>query len=571
MPSASPASAKRPSMHERSASGQSLSSSGKQQPQIHKAHRPHIVGRHSRTVSGKIKRTDSGANITANANRNNHQRKKSGASTPGQSPRSPGPLTKRNSSHVTLPKNHSAANLRKNHSATILGTGRQGSHINLKKQGLAPTPKPKEENQKTGFFELGDQSSGEEEEGEWEDSTTQSPELTRNNSKANSKSSTPARIPTPDEVPRKISDATSSKILPASQLRPDSASRPTAKQQNTDEASHPNPDLLQQARRGSRAPPAMSTVSAVAGLSRTDSNRSFQQINHSEAASTPDTPALSVAEGSASADKAVSRFLKEPSTSSDVKSMIDDASDEESATFLNNYKPQPSQSPEKPRSIAKARFSSIPSRTQQRLELERTEQLRAPGGPTTPPASTLHMGGPSTFSLHSRSGSRGRTRSYIDDSKALKLNYATAVRQLNVVRRFRNPIVESLTRLKNNGSLPADTGVITPKGAASTKSRPPSRRTGQFLAPDQNNRSGISRSLEEQQNGPSPLASRSSSRGRGGRVQFQRQGSPDDIGITPTGGSVDGADDDGLTPDEALMRRLWNSRDVYDNSAVSTP
>ena len=313
MPSASPASAKRPSLHERSTSGHSLSSSGKQQSAIHKAHRTHVVGRHHRNVShgknlSKLNRTDSGANV-ANT-RPNHQRKKSGASTPQHSPRSPG-LPKRNSSHVALPKNSSHGNLRKNHSATVLTT-RGGSHANLKRLGLPPTPKPKEENQKTGFFELGDHSSGDEEEGEWEDSTTQSPELTRNNSKA----STPARVATPsgDTTARKAqeppprNDRRKSTSPPP--LKPNNRSLPNLRHETSapeQQEAYNDPEFLQ-TRRGSRAPPAMSTISATAGLTRNESSKSFQHINHSEAASMQTTPNIPVVEGSSSVDRAVSRF-----------------------------------------------------------------------------------------------------------------------------------------------------------------------------------------------------------------------------------------------------------------------
>lgn len=561
MPSPSPAGtpAKRPSIHERSASGQSLSSSGKQQQHIHKVHRPHLVGRHSRNVShgknlGKLNRVDSGANV-AHAGRN-HQRKKSGASTPGQSPKSPG-LMKRNNSHVTLTKNTSHVNLRKNHSATLL-TSRQGSHVNLKRQGLAPLSKAKQ-GEKPGFFQLGDRSSGEEEEGEWEDSSTQSPELTRNNSKTNSKASTPARVPTPDnhEARRKSSQPLTE--AGQSQWQPANRSMPNLRREPSEEQSHPGPELLQ-TRRASRAPPAMSTISARAGLNTTDSNRSLE---HSETATPPNT---TVTEGSASADKAVSRFLNGPSTSSEVKSMVDDVSDEDSADLLNNYKPQPSESPEKPRHIQKARFSSIPSRTQQRLELERREQLRQAGGPTTPPASSLTMSGPSTLSLHSRSGSRGRTRSYIDETKALKVSYEGGVRQLRVVSRFRNPLLDSLKRLKEAGGLPSEIGAAPSKSAA--RNRPPSRRGGPLTNANGPAKTGQSPESHE----PSPLASRSSSRGRGNRVQFQRHGSHDDIGVTPSQGSLEGPDeDDGLSPEEALMRRMWNSREVYEAGIVATP
>lgn len=510
----------------------------------------------------KLNRTDSSSNVQA---ARNHQRKKSGASTPGHSPKSPG-LPKRNSSHVALPKNTSHGNLRKNHSATVL-TARQGSHANLKRLGLPPTPKAKDETQKTGFFELADQSSGEEEEGEWEDSTTQSPELTRNNSKA----STPARVATPNDdrpsarFPVASTQRTRSPSPGSDVLKTNHRSMPALRHEakEAENMAPQDPEFLQ-ARRGSRAPPAMSTISAIAGLNRSDSNKSFQHVHHSEAASMNVTPNISV-EGSSSADKAVSRFLRQSSASSETKAMIDDGSDEESVNFLNNYKPQPSESPEKPRHMHNARFSSMPSRTQQKLELERREMLRTGGGPATPPAATLAMGGPSTLSLHSRSGSRGRNRSFIDESKAIRVSYETGVRQLIVVRRFRNPIVDSFARLRDAGIIPAGTGVVTPGAAASIKTRPQSRRGDAGAASTHGSaKKGVSRSLDENQ--PSPLASRSSSRGRNGRVHFQRQGSHDDIGVTPLRGSFDGTDDEdnGMSPEEALMRRIWNSREVYE-------
>jgi hypothetical protein len=579
MPSISPASVKRPSLHERSASGQSLSSSGKQTTHIHKVHRPHLVGRHSRNVShgknlGKLARNDSAANITHAHTTRNHARKKSGTSTPGHSPKSPG-LPKRNSSHVTLPKNHSHGNLRKNHSATLLpARTANASATNLKKQGLPPTPKAKPEHQKTGFFQLADTSSGDEEEEEWEDSTTQSPELTRNNSKA----STPARGPTPSADPhdkRSAKAPAKDDTLPNGAAQDRSRSQPHLRNEAVTADEHPvqSPDLLQavQARRGSRAPPAMSTISAIGGIQRSESSKSFQQIEHAEAASMPaDTPSASVAEGSASADKAVSKFLKDPSALSQAKTLIEDPSDEDSANFMNNYKPQPSESPEKPRNMQKARFSSVPSRTQQKLELERREMLRASGAPATPPTSSLARGA-STLSLHSRSGSRGRNRTFMEDAKALKANYDTGARQLNVVRRFKAPLVDSILRLKESGSLPADTGILTPGVASSLKNRPQSRRGGALAVAGpsvERNSNDASRSLDE--GNPSPLQSRSSSRGRNERVQFQRQESHDDMEVTPSQGSFDGADDDdeGMSPEEALMRRIWNSRDVYDSNEV---
>ena len=558
MPSMSPSPAKRPSMTERSSSQASLSSSSKQNAG-HKPHRPHVAKSHSRNLShgknlSKLNRTHSAANVTETKT---HQRKKSGPTIPQRSPTSPG-LPKRNTSHVALLKNLSHRNLRKNHSETLLG--RNTSHTGLKKLGLAPAPRPKEES-KTGFFQLGDQSSGEEEEGEWEDTNTQSPEFTRNNSKA----STPARIATPsnDQAARKLPESgneqrqrTSSP--PAPIFRSTNRSLPDIRQDSGGTPTQ-DPALLNHNGRSSRAPPAMSTIAAHAApnLLRSESSKSFTHINHADIEST-NAQSASITEASASAENGISRFLNQ-TPKSGAHSLIDNGSDEDSATFMSNYKPQPSESPEKPRNMNKSTFASMPSRTQQKLELQRREAMRQ--GPATPPSASLGMAVGSSLSLHSRSGSRGRNRSLADDAKAQKINYETGVKQLLVVRRFRNPVLESLHRLKEKQILPADTGAIT-TGAGTGKGRPPSRRGLGTVTAGGNAAPGESRNQDSKK--PSPITSRSNSRGAGGKVHFSRQGSHDDIGVTPSQVSPDGGDfDNGMSPEEALMRRMWNSQ-VYD-------
>ena len=573
MPSVSPSPVKRPSLTERNSSHNSLSSSSKQTTVAPKIHRPHVVGRHQRNLShgknlSKLGKVHSSTNVT---NPRGHQRKRSGASvgTPAQSPRSPG-LPKRNSSHANLTKNISHTNLRKNHSATILG--RNTSHNALKKLGLPPTTKSKNEKQKTGFFELGDQSSEEEEEAAWEDSTTQSPELTRNNSKA----STPARVETPtaERLPARLpshsrlhEDRTSSPPSPL--LKANNRSLPNLRNDSDlspSELSH-NPALLHQNGRGSRAPPAMSTVSAVAGpsgLKRSESSKSFTHIDHSDAASSNASPKSAQPEGSSSVDRPVSRFLDVPPGSTETR-MLEDGSDEESQTFMFNYKPQPSESPEKQRALKKSRFASVPSRTQQKLELQRREGMRPGGGLTTPPPSSIRLSVGSSLSLHGRSSSRGRNKSLAEEMKAQRVDYETGIKQLTVVRRFRNPTVESLNRMKASGALAADVGVV-PRGAA--RSRPQSRRGMNNTAANGTAKTGVSRTLEDKK--PSPLASRSNSGGRSGKVHWQRQGSHDDIGVTPLQDSHDGADEeDEMSPEEALMRRIWNSREVYDSGEAT--
>ncbi|KIX06011.1 uncharacterized protein Z518_03985 [Rhinocladiella mackenziei CBS 650.93] len=580
MPSASPSPIKRPSLNERTSSTHSLSSSSRQATG-HKAHRSHVASRHSRNVShgkglSKLGKVHSTTNVSTDYH---HQRKKSGGPSPPHSPKVP--LVKRNSSNVTLPKNTSHGNLRKNHSANTLI--RNVSHPALKKTGLAPAPKPKNKEKKDGVFQLGDRSSDDEEEGEWEDSTTQSPEITRNNSKT----STP-RVSTPngEQIPRKLPesgmdhpDETPSPSNPS--LKNHTRSVPNLRKESSMSPSQipPDPALLHQYPRASRAPPAMSTVSAhvtPGQLIRSESSRSFSHISHVEAASmnvTPTTPGLAAGPvpASSSVEGGVSHFLPMETPSSSLRPMGDGSDDDSPSNFLSNYKPQPPESPGKTKTLHKARTLQNPSRTQQKLELQRREIMRAGAAtPTTPPPTGMGLNLGSSTSLHSRTGSKNRNRSLAGgrtltgDIKALKQDYENAIKQLTVVGRFRNPIVESMNRLKENNVLPPDIGVISPSGAFS-KSRPQSRRGPSSFAVNGQAKASVSRSFEDKK--PSPLVSRSCSRGRGGRVHFQRQSSHDDIEVTPSQGSPDGVQDDeqdGLSPEEALMRRIWESREVLD-------
>ncbi|ETI28075.1 hypothetical protein G647_00524 [Cladophialophora carrionii CBS 160.54] len=588
MPSASPSPIKRPSLTERNSSAHSQSSPGRQTT-VHKVHRPHAVTRHSRNVShgkglSKLGKVQSTASINTDTQRN-HQRKKSGGTTPPHSPRTP--LVKRNSSHVALAKNTSFGNLRKNHSATALP--RNVSHAALKKFGLAPAIKQKNKEAKDGVFQLGDRSSDDEEEGEWEDSTTQSPELTR----SNSKTSTPARAHTPnngDPTPpqhaaQEITRHQRTSSPPPPSLKTKNRSAPNLKNElvMSQAQNPPDPALIQQYPRSSRAPPAMSTVSAHVGpsqLVRSDSSRSFTHISHADAASSNANPGAvgkhtGVSSGpvsgpvltSSSVEGGVSHFLQTDTPASSFRQIVDESDGDSSSNFLSNYKPQPSESPEKTKTLHKARISQMQSRTQQKLDLQKREISRAgPATPTAPLAPGMGVPLASATSLHSRAASRNRNRSLAGEIKAVKQDYETAMKQFMVVRRFRSPMIESLNRLKEKNVLPQDIGMAATAGTAS-KSRPQSRRGPSANTVNGHAGAGISRSCEEQRS--SPLASRSGSRGRGGRVHFQRQGSHDDIEVTPSQpeSGLDGAQDDeqfGLSPEEALVRRIWGSREVYE-------
>ncbi|RMZ90385.1 hypothetical protein DV736_g2382, partial [Chaetothyriales sp. CBS 134916] len=633
MPSASPSPVKRASTERRSSATLLSSSSNKASAMQHKGPRPHVVTRHSRNVShgknlSKLNRVHSAANVTSEEK--HHTRKRSGPITPQRSPTSPGTgpgpgpgLPKRNTSYGALARNNTShTNLRKNQSASALG--RNGLHHGgHKKIGLAPAPRPKHDNSKTGFFELGGpQSSDDEEENEWEDSATLSPELTRTNSKA----STPKHRLTPEaeRAPSSTQHTSQASNLRLALDRPASPPSANLGMNNTNRRSlpdlsrrpdlslghttPPDPALLHHHGRAGRAPPAMSTVSAVAApnLLRHESSRSFTHINHADAAPMHVTTAAGMAEGSSSMENGVSYFLHQtPSSGSKTPAAslphIDSGSDGESAAFMSNYKPQRSESPEKAHTLNKARFFSVPSRTQQKLELQRRETMRQ--GSATPPASNLAYGGASSLSLHGRTGSRGgggAPHSLTDGLKAHKMNYDTGVKHFLVVRRFRNPILESVQRLKDDDAINSTDPAGTPTtGASNKKNRPPSRRgldqyhhllqnhdgsangssnVGTSISPAAATAAATVARRPAEPKKPTPLfAPRSSTRGGAGAgVRFQVPSDPPeseiDIGITPAHDSPDGMMigefDDGMTPYEALMRRLWNSREVFDPGEV---
>jgi hypothetical protein len=608
MPSLPPSPLKRPPLVDSNSSNQPLSPSSKQS--THKPNKPHVAGRgsHSRQLShgknlNKLGRNTSATSLLADASRN-HRRQKSGPTPPTHSPK-PSPI-KRNASHAVLPRNaQSQVNLRKNHSAIVLG--RNVSHPALKKSGLAPAvtphrqPKPKK---KVSTFELGDKSSDEgeledEEEAEWEDSSA-SPGLARDNtvtlSPPNRRRSEPT--PQPEKPPDLQSPRPSKAAFPPNTTRvaPDPSDNagvaPSLKPSGTTDPPS-SLALFPHKPRSTRAPPAMSSVLVHATsdkLSRNNSSGSFTRITHADASSSKDTlgfrstQSTSGPHASSSADGGVSHFL--PSSTPGDRAADDNDSDYDSpSNFIPNYQPQPSPSPEKHRTHLKALGSNVPSRTQQRLELQRRETMRSSASAqSTPPNLETGFGLGSSASLHSQSGSRGRrdrSAGAGSDVKAVKRDYEASVKQMGVVRRFRNPVLESLQRLKGLGVLPPESGVLPPKGATSATAtkRPPSRR-GQSNVSGNGNPvvggaapNGLSRSLEEKP--ASPMASGTSGRSRGGgQVRFQRQGSHDDIGLSRSRGSYDEGEveeradpddeDSGVSPEEALLRRMWESREVYD-------
>ena len=293
------------------------------------------------------------------------------------------------------------------------------------------------------------------------------------------------------------------------------------------------------------------------------------------------------------------------------------------ADLLSNYHPLTDQ----PEALQGKKNAYLDSRTQQRLELQRREAMRPAGTitPTTPPLASGLGGLGYTFSsgsLHGRSVSRGRARNANGagatgsiDIKAMTRDYDVAMNQLKVVQRFRNPYLESINRLKTNGLLPSaeksrSDDASGNSTAANQQQRPPSRRgqtedhktshLTEHQAPQQ---------VQQQQSNTGRVQFGLAPRSQSANANAVHMGSSEDLAAFETSRPTSsGADDDDEEDDhdhgddmgnhhhveqsriamrggareiggrhgdgagaatiqsreEAMLRRLWESRDVFD-------
>ena len=563
--------------------------------------RPHLVSRQSRNVSHQHGRhanmppKKSMSQVYNDNNARHHRRAKSGTATPLASPRAnAGAQMKRNSSHVVLPKNRSQGNLRKNQSATTLtALNKNMSRGALNKLGAPAEQKSKQAGQqKQGVFDMGADSSEEEEEGEWEDSTA-SPELTRNNTRnnsaTNSKVATPSRpqtpvgepIPKPPDIQSIIPDERTSSPPEPSVLK-GNKSAPDLRYDTTFDRPRQDPALLTSNGRASRAPPAMITANAHSSQMDIHHTGSRHNLNRSEQTSMetsretinapPTSRTVTHGGASSSGSAVVSHFLTSEglSTSSRRERTIpldnDDDDDDSVCDFMATYKPQVSESPDRSRMTSHpAKLPNQPSRTQQKLELQRREVMR---GSTVPSSSSggLALSVGSSVSLHSRSASKSRPRGVAGEPKAFKQDYESAVRQLVVIRRFRNPIIESVTRIKQQSQIPSSVP-ISPQKTDQNSKRPSSRRDQTGLPSKRQTTSNETASIHQTPPDGRSLAFRTgeirSGQGRE-RVTFQlsRNGSHEDILQTASNAHnthQDGGNEDTASED-ALIRRMWESR-----------
>ncbi|QGA13838.1 hypothetical protein EYB26_001489 [Talaromyces marneffei] len=573
-----------------------------------------------------------------------HQRKKSAPVTPVESPRTSGSHVRWEGGNTSLGEHKShGSSMRKNYSTPALH--RNTSAIIPRKALVTDRPQSAKSRPKksVGFELVGDSDSEE----EWEDST-QSPESTRRGSAVqstkDSAESSQVLVDPLTFVKRSYPQIPQSRSLPESTIsnlpqaiedsddetaNHERASSVSSREQERDseqESQTHEPEdianrLLNQSR-VSKARPAMSSISAVGTATGIDTARRNESItslnnlasNHGgprHAPSVPSSQAQSSLPQSSSIEGGVSRFIVNPQAGAHATSRTDSDPNTPSS-FLPHYHPQAPLTPE--RSTAKkAKATSpqprplgdgIPSRTQQKLWLQRTATLT-----TSPPDSNGSSALPQSTidpvfiaASHTRNGQYDNGRGAVNGSARVGASHDSEVKhtrkafektslELDVVRRFQSPTKNSFTRLQqlaNTSDRPNTASESTSNFLAKSSKSAPSLTTGQFSNALPNRRAKAAAASSGDNESSTESADNTRHRAsKPGRVYFQDH--DDVINISDTssdpaerlavesqqGGSssangptgmdskaVSGTDREGYfaTEQEMLLRRMWESR-----------
>ncbi|CDM34581.1 hypothetical protein DTO013E5_5071 [Penicillium roqueforti] len=478
----------------RSANPNDLSVSHTQKaPLHHKPHRTHVVGahrNHHRNPStgknfNKLQRLQVAAPETGGRH---HQRKKSAPATPIASPKESGhvrwdPVVNDHTTDPSMKRNFSTPVLRRNPSAVgkkALVTERPPSSA-LKKKSVG--------------FELGDD---ETDDAEWED-TTQSPESTRRNSVAPSNPSadnstvlvdhlTFVKRPYP-QMPRATSlpeSITTKFVRERTELHEDEVADEEAEQHDEEEEAEESSQHTEQGdiaarllspTHSSKAPPAMSSISAMVKPEANSLNtpsRSSASLNlaagQDNARRTLSSTSMASMPGSqpqatsSSMEGGVSRFILDNKNSVEESSR-NDSDPNTPSSFLPHYHPDTPPSPTSAAakmiaSPARPRGADLPSRTQQKLWLQRTATLNnSPpdnhGVTAAVPPSTIDptfiAANHSTYDAARGLNGDGRAGGAGHDSETrhIRKAYEKTSLELMVVRRFQSPTGQSFARLRH--------------------------------------------------------------------------------------------------------------------------
>jgi len=460
-------------------------------PVHHKAHRAHVVGghrNHHRNPSlgknlSKLKLFQLGG---PEATGRNHHRKKSAPATPVGSPKAQGHV-RWDGDLEDHPKNHS---MKRNNSTPVLRRNNSavGKKALVTQRPLSSTGK------KTVGFELGDDDN---DDAEWED-TTQSPESTRRNSVAPSNPSventqvlvdplTFVKRPYP-QIPRATSlpESITNKFA---RNHSDLDEEDENEDADADEQEDSKQGLDQSVDQGdiasrllspahsAKAPPAMSSISAMAKPSAKDPASRSASVNLAQeknnrrtmASSNPNlamTPGSQPQATSSSMEGGVSRFIVSNKSANQASSRTDSDPNTPSS-FLPHYHPQTPPSPNRgagkaAASPARPLGADLPSRTQQKLWLQRTATLNdSPpdnhgGTPTTSSAAmemAVNQPRPGAGAFEVNRGINGSARpggavGQDSESRQTRKAYEKVSLELTAVRRFQSPTGDSFNRLR---------------------------------------------------------------------------------------------------------------------------
>lgn len=471
-----------------------LSESQQKAAAHHKPHRAHVVHRnHHRNPStsknfNKLQRFQLGPETAGR----HHQRKKSAPATPIASPKEGSHIRWDNAvgDHQTNPsmkRNYSTPALRRNTSAV-------GKKALVTERPLSSGVK------KTVGFELGDD---ETDEAEWED-TTQSPESTRRNSVVPSNPSADngtilvdhltfvkrsyPQMPRATSLPESI---TNKFIRERAELNEDEdeGEDEDDKQHDTEDEAEESSQHTEQGdianrllspSHSSKAPPAMSSISAMVKPETKNTNpasRSSASLNlaagQDNARRTFSTTSMGSMPGShpqatsSSMEGGVSRFILNNKNSMQASSRTD-SDPTTPSSFLPHYHPQTPPSPnggtgKSTASPARPRGADLPSRTQQKLWLQRTATLNhsppdSHGVTAAAPPSAID---PTFIAANQRPGAgtydagrglngdgRAGGAGHDSETRHIRKAYEKTSLELTVVRRFQSPTAQSFSRLR---------------------------------------------------------------------------------------------------------------------------
>ncbi|QKX58730.1 uncharacterized protein TRUGW13939_05857 [Talaromyces rugulosus] len=621
--------------------------------------RAHVVGggghrAHGRNPSfgknlNKLQRLHSAQNVqlltesaTIGTGVRHHQRKKSAPVTPAESPRNSGAHIRWDETNASLgDRKANAASIRKNFSTPSLH--RPPSGVLTKKSLVTDRPQSaKGRPKKSVGFELAGASDSE---AEWEEDSTQSPESTRRGSVAPSARDSAensqvlvdplifVKRPYPQIQARSLPESIIS-TFPRDKESLENEDSESARQSSvsSNEQIQPmhahEPDgiasRLLSSSRTSKAPPAMSSISAIGTATAVDAARRNESLTNlasshvaprhapstsftAETQTAPRaTPRATPQATSSSIEGGVSRFITNDQAGAHAASRTDSDPNTPSS-FLPHYHPQTPPSPGRNSSKKAKATSPQPrppgdgphSRTQQKLWLQRTATLTTSppdshGSPAIPPSTIDPV---FMAASHSRTGQYENGRGAVNGSvrvgathdseaKHTRKAYEKTSSEINVVRRFQNPTKNSFSRIQrlaNDVGRPSSkSGPNSDLAGKSVKSAP-SLTNGKFLQTPPNRRQRAP--VGDTDNGTESDSRHAAA--KPGRVYFQEH---DDVvniadpaeptdrlaienNVDPQGqrsaqhiitASMKSGDRDGdgyfASEQEMLLRRIWESR-----------